>query len=221
MRFARSTRRQAVAAVAAGLLLAGCSSGSGSTSAAGNATGASSSGGGGTSTAGTSATASSGSSSTSAAAGSSTALGGSAAATTTPATGGKVVHLQFWSWLSNVDKIVALWNTSHPDIQVSVNSASQGDALVTKLLTADKAGNPPDLFQAEYQALPALVSAGVAGDLTKDIGPIKSKFTQAAWNNVSFSGTTYAIPQDFGPMMLFYRTDLFKQYGLAVPTTWA
>ena len=31
----------------------------------------------------------------------------------------------------------------------------------------------------------------------------------------------YAIPQDTGPMGLFYRADLFKKYGLTVPTTWA
>ena len=31
----------------------------------------------------------------------------------------------------------------------------------------------------------------------------------------------YAIPQDTGPMGLFYRTDLFQKYGLPVPTTWA
>lgn len=221
MRFARrSPRRQALVALAAGLVLAGCSSGSGSTASVGSSSGAASGAAGSSAASATAATSSF--AATSSSAGPSSAAGSSSATTTTAAaTGGKVVHLQFWSWLSNVDKIVAVWNAAHPEIQVTVNSASQGDALVTKLLTADKAGNPPDLFQAEYQALPALVSAGVAADITKDIGPIKSKFTDAAWNNVSFNGAAYAIPQDFGPMMLYYRVDLFKQYGLAVPTTWA
>ena len=30
----------------------------------------------------------------------------------------------------------------------------------------------------------------------------------------------YAIPQDTGPMMFYYRDDLFTQLGLTVPTTW-
>jgi multiple sugar transport system substrate-binding protein len=213
MRVARRTtgRPTAVAALLTGLLLTACSSGSGSgaspaTTAAGNTSAAATSG----------AATASGSAPTSAGTPAS-----SAVTTSAPAANGKVVHLTFWSWLSNIDKIVAVWNSGHPDIQVSVNSQTQGDALVTKLLTADKAGNPPDLFQAEYQALPSLVSSGVAADITKDIAPIKGKFTDAAWNNVSFNGAAYAIPQDFGPMMMYYRADLFTQYGLAVPTTWA
>ncbi|HEV2654060.1 MAG TPA: extracellular solute-binding protein, partial [Ktedonobacteraceae bacterium] len=31
----------------------------------------------------------------------------------------------------------------------------------------------------------------------------------------------YAIPQDSGPMALFYRQDIFQKYHLPVPTTWA
>ncbi|BEP14180.1 extracellular solute-binding protein [Acidothermaceae bacterium B102] len=123
--------------------------------------------------------------------------------------------------MPNIDKIVAIWNTAHPDIHVSVNSQAQGDALYTKLTTADKASNPPDLFQAEYQALPTLVTNGVAADISKLVTPIKSKFTDGAWGLTSFGGAAYGIPQDTGPMMLFYRADLFKKYGLAVPTTWA
>jgi multiple sugar transport system substrate-binding protein len=30
----------------------------------------------------------------------------------------------------------------------------------------------------------------------------------------------YGIPQDSGPMMLFYRADLFDKYGIEVPKTW-
>jgi multiple sugar transport system substrate-binding protein len=36
----------------------------------------------------------------------------------------------------------------------------------------------------------------------------------------AFDGKVYGIPQDFAPLMMFYRVDVFKKYGLAVPTTW-
>ncbi|MEV0127343.1 extracellular solute-binding protein [Dactylosporangium sp. NPDC050688] len=75
--------------------------------------------------------------------------------------GGKV-ELTFWSWVPGIDKVVAQWNAAHPDIHVTVSKQAQGDEEVTKVLTANKAGNPPDLFQAEYQALPTLVSNGAA-----------------------------------------------------------
>ncbi len=130
------------------------------------------------------------------------------------------VTLTFWAWAPNIDKVVAIWNKQHPEIHVTLSTQSQGDTLVTKLLTADKAGNPPDLAQAEYQALPTLVTGGVAADLTAYTGPIKSQFTDSAWQLVSFGGKTYAVPQDYGPMMLFYRADLFTRFGLTVPKTW-
>jgi multiple sugar transport system substrate-binding protein len=34
------------------------------------------------------------------------------------------------------------------------------------------------------------------------------------------SDPVYGVPQDSGPMEFYYRTDIFEQYGLQVPTTW-
>jgi multiple sugar transport system substrate-binding protein len=134
--------------------------------------------------------------------------------------GGKV-ELTFWSWVPGIDKVVAQWNTAHPDIHVTVSKQAQGDEEVTKVLTAHKAGNPPDLFQAEYQALPTLVSNGAAADLTKHAADAKSKFAPGVWSTITLgTDAVYAIPQDSGPMMLYYRADLFKDLGLQVPKTW-
>jgi multiple sugar transport system substrate-binding protein len=144
----------------------------------------------------------------------------SAASSSAPATGAKV-NLTFWSWVPNIDKIVAVWNKAHPDIHVDVSKNAQGDAEVTKLLTADKAGNPPDVAQAEYQALPVLVTNHVAADISKSVNPLKGDFSAGLWNAVTLgTNAVYGIPQDSGPMMLYYRVDLFKQFGLTVPTTW-
>jgi multiple sugar transport system substrate-binding protein len=41
------------------------------------------------------------------------------------------------------------------------------------------------------------------------------------WSTITLgTDSVYAIPQDSGPMMLYYRADLFDQMGLTVPTTW-
>ena len=131
------------------------------------------------------------------------------------------VELTFWSWVPGIDKVVAEWNTTHPNIHVTVSKQAQGDEEVTKVLTADKAGNPPDLFQAEYQALPTLVSNGAAGDIKKYVGDAPSKFAAGVWSTITLgTDSVYAIPQDSGPMMLYYRDDIFTQLGLKVPTTW-
>jgi multiple sugar transport system substrate-binding protein len=134
---------------------------------------------------------------------------------------GQKVELSFWSWVPNIDKVVALWNGAHPDIHVTVSKQAQGDAEVTKVLTAAKAGNPPDLFQAEYQALPTLVSNGAVADIKKAAGSARSAFAPGTWQQVTLgTDAVYGIPQDSGPMMLFYRSDIFARLGLSVPTTW-
>lgn len=47
------------------------------------------------------------------------------------------------------------------------------------------------------------------------------QFFDFAWKQVTFGDTgVYAIPQDTGPMAMFYRKDLFEKYGVEVPKTW-
>ena len=128
--------------------------------------------------------------------------------------------LDFWTWTTNIEKVVDIWNKENPTQPVKVNRQAQGDELITRLLTAAKAGKAPCLMHAEYQALPVLVSNGVAVDLTADVKSFRDKFPEGAWGLTSFADKAFAIPQDVGPMMLYYREDLFKKYGLQVPKTW-
>jgi multiple sugar transport system substrate-binding protein len=129
-------------------------------------------------------------------------------------------NLTFWTWTTNIEKVVDIWNAKNPTQKVTVSRQAQGEELITKIITAHRAGNAPDLIHAEYQALPVLITNGVAGDLSKLAADVKGDFTDGTWQLTSFGGKTYGIPQDVGPMMLYYRADLFAQYGLQVPKTW-
>lgn len=131
------------------------------------------------------------------------------------------VKLTYWTWVPNMDKIVAVWNQAHPDIQVTVSKQAGGDDAAAKFLTAAKAGNPPDLVQAEYQMLPSFVAADAVADLEAETAQVKGEFSEGIWGLVTLgTDAVYAVPQDSGPMMLYYRKDLFEKYGLAVPKTW-
>ncbi|MEO6090316.1 MAG: extracellular solute-binding protein [Umezawaea sp.] len=130
-------------------------------------------------------------------------------------------ELSFWAWAPNIEKVVDRWNTAHPDTKVVMSKQAQGDDLVTKLLTSAKAGSGPDLAQVEFQALPTLVSNEVLADISGQASAVKGEFPDGVWQQVTLGGDgVYAIPQDSGPMMFYYRTDLFEQYGLTVPKTW-
>ncbi|WP_183393021.1 ABC transporter substrate-binding protein [Kineococcus radiotolerans] len=133
------------------------------------------------------------------------------------------VELTFWTWAPNMEKVVQIWNDTHPDTRVTVNKQDGGDAAVVKLLTAIKAGDgAPDLMQAEYQKIPTLVSSDALADISEQLGDdVAGAFPDSVWNSVTLgSDAVYAVPQDSGPMVFMYRADLFQQYGITVPTTW-
>ncbi|MFF5969412.1 ABC transporter substrate-binding protein [Streptomyces collinus] len=132
--------------------------------------------------------------------------------------------LTYWTWTPGMDKVVDLWNKGpgkKDRITVTVKKQASGDTLVTKILTAHKAGKAPDLVQAEYQALPTLVSNDALADISENVGGAEGKFADGVWQQTTLgTDAVYAVPQDIGPMMFYYREDLFKEYGLTVPTTW-
>ncbi|HEY3883083.1 MAG TPA: extracellular solute-binding protein, partial [Trebonia sp.] len=101
------------------------------------------------------------------------------------AASGQKVTLQFWTWVPNMDKVVAIWNKAHPDIQVQVQTQAGGDQELTKLLTAAKGGNPPDLAQVEYQVLPTLVTNNYLANIAQYDGGLKSDFPAGNWNQVT------------------------------------
>ncbi|MEU1088808.1 extracellular solute-binding protein [Streptomyces sp. NPDC005892] len=140
-----------------------------------------------------------------------------------PASAGPA-HLTYWSWAPGLDKVADIWNKGEgkkTGITVTVKKQASGDDLVTKIITAAKAHKAPDLVQAEYQALPTLVSNDVLADISKEAGDAKSAFADGIWQQATLgTDALYALPQDSGPLMFYYRQDLFKKYGLTVPTTW-
>ena len=132
------------------------------------------------------------------------------------------VTLTFWSWVPNMQKIVDVWNASHPDIQIKFTEAAGGDAELAKLLTAGKAKDMPDIAQVEYQSLPTMVSNQYLADISSYDGSLKADYPAGVWNQVTLGESAlYGVPQDAAPLALFYRKDLFQKYHLSVPTTWA
>lgn len=150
-------------------------------------------------------------------------LGATALAGCGSVTGSDAVELTFWSWAPGIEDVVAVWNEQNPDVQVLVSRQDAGDAAVTKLLTAVRAGNgAPDLVQVEYQAITSLVAANAVADLSADLDPSTAgHFAEGIWSSVGLQGdSVYAVPQDTGPLQFYYRGDVFDELGLAEPSTW-
>ena len=127
-----------------------------------------------------------------------------------------------WAWAPAVEQIAKDFEKEHPKITVKVVNAGTGNDQYVKLQNAIKAGSgAPDVAQIEYYALPQFALSDSLVDL-KGFGfdSFADKYTDSTWNSVSLNDGVYALPQDSGPMALFYNKAVFDQYGIAVPTTW-
>jgi len=146
--------------------------------------------------------------------------GGASASPT--ATSSSPVTVDFWGAAIGYDKSVALFNQTHKDIQINYTQISAGSAGgYAKMLNAVKAGNAPCLGQVGYDTLSSFAAANALTDISKYATPSKGLFAPAAWQLSSIGQQVLGIPQDLGPMALYYRTDLFEQYGITPPKTWA
>jgi multiple sugar transport system substrate-binding protein len=138
-------------------------------------------------------------------------------AMTTPTT------LNFWTWVPDIQKEVALFQQKYPAIKINVVNAGQGADQYTKLRTALKAGKgAPDLAQIEFQYIPTFSITDSLVDLRPyGAEALKSKFVDWTWGQVTGpKGEILAYPQDTGPMGMLYRVDLFEKYKIEVPKTW-
>ncbi|TDK25341.1 extracellular solute-binding protein [Arthrobacter crusticola] len=135
------------------------------------------------------------------------------------------VDLTFTTWVPGMDKVVDLWNEENPDIQVKVQTGPNGNSgTYQNFFNQLQAGNAPDLGQIEYDALPNFrVQDGLENIAAcENVSDAEDQFVDWTWGQVTFGedDAVYAVPQDSGPMAMFYRKDLFEQAGIEVPTTW-
>ncbi|TQM09425.1 extracellular solute-binding protein [Pseudonocardia kunmingensis] len=130
----------------------------------------------------------------------------------------EVVTIEFAAWVPGIERVVQLYNDTHDHIEVDYRPIPSGDQA--KISTAIDAGTGPDVTQISQYKVPDYAISGRAAPIGAYVGDAAQRFPQAAWSTVAYGGEVYGVPQDLGPMVLYYRADLFERYGLAVPRTW-
>jgi cellobiose transport system substrate-binding protein len=131
--------------------------------------------------------------------------------------GGKKVKLQMWFWQgAGFEKIIPEFNKQHPDIEIVPQIYKWEDAH-KKVLTAMSAGSgAPDIAMIDISQLDQFLkypdkfndlNSFGAQDLEKD-------YLDWKWKQASVDGKQLGLPTDIGPMVMYYRADLFKQAGL-------
>ncbi|MCW2701635.1 MAG: transporter substrate-binding protein [Blastococcus sp.] len=155
------------------------------------------------------------------------AMSGCASPIVTSFTGGqpKTADVIYWHLFgggdgANMATMVKQFQESSGE-SVESTLLSWGNPFYTKLSLAASSGRPPDVTISHLSRLPLLAQAGLLepiGDQFSAEGVTKAKFTPAAWDKATVDGTTYAVPLDTHPFVLFYNIALAEKAGLLDPT---
>jgi len=131
--------------------------------------------------------------------------------------------LTIWGWNITVDSYKAVaeeFQKTHPNVDFEYVEMSFGDTH-DKLLTSLVSGiGAPDICAIEQTRVPMFVAGGGLLDLT-DVGEkYKDQFATYAYDVGVLDGKLYAMPWDIGPCAIYYRSDIFEEYGATPPKTW-
>ncbi|UFU05688.1 ABC transporter substrate-binding protein [Ruania halotolerans] len=135
-----------------------------------------------------------------------------------PRTSTEPVEVDFWGWVPGLEDLVTQWNDENPDIQVNFHRMTGDDGQ--KVEAAVDAGSGPDLVQLSTHDLPDYVISERVQDITEYVADDEDNYTPASWASVSFDGRVFGVPQGIGPAATMYRTDIFAEHEIEVPTTW-
>jgi len=130
--------------------------------------------------------------------------------------------LTYWSWTPSAEAQVAAFEDAYPNVDVDLVNAGTNTEEYTKLQNAIKAGSgAPDVVQIEYYAFPQFALSESLVDLNQyGLGDLEDTYTPSTWGSVNIDDKLYGLPQDSGPMALFYNQTVFDEFGIEVPTTW-
>lgn len=136
---------------------------------------------------------------------------------------GDVTEITVWSWDAAVEKAIPAFEEANPDIKVNYENVGSASDQYSAIDNALQAGSGfPDVAQFEYFSVPYFAVAEKLADLSEfGADEYADDYVEAAWNGVHFNDTLYALPMDYGQVVMFYNQAVFDQAGITeVPTTW-
>ena len=128
--------------------------------------------------------------------------------------------------VAELEGLIADFEAQNPGIRI-VYTTAPFDSYFTKLQTDFAAGNPPDVFELNYENFVTFASRGTLAPLDErlaaDAAVSGDTFYPAALDAFAYEGVQYGLPITFSTVVLFYNQDLFDAAGIAYPTddwTW-
>lgn len=136
------------------------------------------------------------------------------------------ITLRFWTNLnvaaqaSVIEAQATACTVNMENVSLQFEAVAFGD-MYTKLATAFRAGEGPDIMNTTESAVTFAQDAGYlvpVDDIIDDHG--RDDFLPSYIAAVQKDGETWAVPDWALHQEVWYRTDLFEAAGVEVPTTW-
>lgn len=146
-------------------------------------------------------------------------------ATTAPA---EVVTITVWDYYGEatpIKPLMASFEAAHPNIKIDYQ-ALDWDTTFQKLNVVLTGGTPPDVVTVDmtwipgYASLDAFVDLKALGGGTLNDVAWDQSYTPGGLDAITYNGKIIAALYDFDTYALYYRSDLFEQKGIKIPTTW-
>ena len=132
--------------------------------------------------------------------------------------------LTWWTWTPSGPDQAKAFMAKYPNVKVKLDNVGGAQDTYQKLTNAIKAGSgAPDVSQIEYYALPQYTVTDSLLDLAPyGLTSYKDEYSAGPWNSVTEgSDHLWALPQDSGPMAMFYNKATFDKAGISeAPKTW-
>ncbi|HML20231.1 MAG TPA: sugar ABC transporter substrate-binding protein [Aggregatilinea sp.] len=124
-----------------------------------------------------------------------------------------------WAWANATDALYASgimddFAAAYPDIEIELVNYGTGDVYTNLALALTAGEGACDLCLVESSHVSEFVQLGGLADLTDRIGDDVDNILPFRWQDVMYDGGYYAVPWDAGPVVLYYRRDIFEQAGL-------
>jgi lactose/L-arabinose transport system substrate-binding protein len=129
-------------------------------------------------------------------------------------------EITVWIWKAAMDPIVnsgveKSFEEAYPDIKVNYVQYGTNDVYQKLPLTLSAGTGAPDVSLVEDSNLAPFVYLGGLADLTDRVAPFKDQMNAYKWATASKDNKIYAMPWDSGPVVMYYRRDVFKAAGLS------
>jgi multiple sugar transport system substrate-binding protein len=130
--------------------------------------------------------------------------------------------IEFWSWTPAATQQAEAFMEQYPNVTVNVVESGGSSDQTLQLQNALTAGSGiPDVVSMEYQVIPQFQLSGELLDLTSyGFDEMEELYSPSTWDSVTPVDGVWGLPQDSGPMAMFYNETVFTAAGIEIPTTW-